>query len=200
MKYIPQLLVSLVLMSNHSGIVCSDDFAIILEPQWKILHKNNNSAEQFGGKWILAGNIILKNKSRDCINLKKLHLQWHGKPVDNLIASLYQQNPDKQFYPIQDFLLSDGVWHKNQQTLIFNFEKTCLIGANNIFYLVLTVPTHLEAILQEGYFSLVETTLPHQFRALTTHHSPILSLNHTQVAQTTIPSKKLRTGHSKLSH
>lgn len=147
-------------------LVCSahEPFKIILEPKWENLEHDERRIVQFGGRWILAGSIVFKKKSKECIDLSRLTLQWNGPHCDKVIASLYEKNADQHFYPIQDFLICDGVWNKKHQFLSFQFEQKCTLHAVNTFYLVLTVPSWQETIIKQGSFSITHNCLPDQFQ------------------------------------
>lgn len=151
-----------------------NDFNVILEAKWQNLEEGSPKKEDFGGQWILAGSIIFKKKAKDTVRLSKIYLQWHGTPIDNLMASLYINDDDKKFLPIQDNLVCDGLWNKTRQTLILNFEKKFTLGPTNIFNLVLTVPKELEATLQQGSFDLLTVYLPEPYKIAT--HDRRLSL------------------------
>lgn len=154
-----------------------EDFNVILTPQWQDLESNAENAKQFGGKWILAGNITFKKKAKDTVHLNRIYLQWEGSPIDNLVASLYKCEPDKEFLPIQENLICDGLWNKAQQTLMLNFDKKETLGFTNIFNLVLTVPENLEHTLKRGSFDLMPTYLPEPFKICARKRSLSLTFN-----------------------
>ncbi len=153
------------LIPLHVG--SDDPFLISLEPCWQCLDDNNGSCAQFGGKWVLIGNITFKKRSlKDSIYLQQLRLLWTGPHIDTLSASLYKKNFDptkKEFLPIDDYLVCDGIWNKVKQTLILTFDDKQTLGALEVFYLVLTVPDSLEHILQQGSFALEKNDLPAPF-------------------------------------
>lgn len=152
------LMTSLCALTDH-------DFTIAIEPHWQDIDANNyHGAERFGGKWILVGSITFKKKAKDPVNLTRIYLQWEGAPLDTLAASLYRETQQKQFLPIQDFLICDGTWNKLTQTLMLDFERQESLGITNTFHLVLTVPAHLEKIIKQGSFTLVKNRLPDQFQ------------------------------------
>ncbi len=176
-------LVCLVLVL-HMNIVCShnsDAYKIVIEPKWEDLDKNDaQKTAAFGSKWILAGSITFEKKAKDPVSLHRLHLQWLGKDLANLTASLYRKLPDKDFYPIEANLVCDGVWCEKKQTIIFTFDEQKNIGPRTIFYLILTVPQdppELEYMIKQGSFSLLSHTLPEPFRPAA-HSDPLhLSLD-----------------------
>lgn len=141
-----------------------NDFKIILESTWKNLETEATNAHDFGGKWVLIGSITFYKKAKEAINLQKLHLHWQGKPIDTLLGSLYKKNPRHEFLPIDDYLVCDGTWNSTQQTLMLNFEKHETLGLSNTFYLVLTIPNHLEDTVKQGEFELVDECLPEPFQ------------------------------------
>ena len=141
-----------------------EDFNVTLHPEWENLDRNNNSTEEFGGKWMLAGSITFQKKIKDPVYIKQIIMRWTGDTIDNLIASLYKKDLDKGFLPIEDNLMCDGVWNKTKQTLVLNFEEKETLGPVTIFYLVLTVPESLEPLLKTGSFCIDEKCLPAPFK------------------------------------
>jgi hypothetical protein len=158
-----------------------DDFVVTLESTWHCLDDNDSSCSQFGGKWMLVGNITFRKKSiQDSIHLRQLKLHWDGPFIDSLSASLYKKNFDptkKEFLPIDDYLICDGCWNSTKQTLIMSFDERQALGAIEVFYIVLTVPTPLEIILKQGSFSLVKNDLPLPFQQAYTPQSLQLNFN-----------------------
>lgn len=179
MKLIVYILMTGIAHSLCCGSSDFDDFKIILEPKWQNLEDNPQKNDQFGGQWILAGCITFKKKSKDVINLSTLQLHWHGPKIENLLASLYKKNLDKEFIPVEDNLICDGLWNKKEQTLILTFNKKHNLGPLNIFYLVLTVPPHLENKLKSGFFSIEKNELPMQYNLSMRNTSLSLAFNTT---------------------
>jgi len=141
------------------------DFEVVIKPLWQNLEKSDCYCQQFGGKWILVGNITFKNKSKETVNLNRLYLHWNGSQITNLVGSLYTSKPDKDFLPIEDNLICDGAWNAAKQTLKLQFDSDVSVGAMNVFYLVLTIPHELEQTVRHGNFEIIQKTLPAQFRA-----------------------------------
>ena len=142
-----------------------DNFDIVLKPKWRNLDNNNNKKDiDFGGKWILVGSITFKKKSKEPLFIDTISLRWNGEPITNLIASLYKKNFSKDFLPIEDNLICDGLWNNTKQTIIFNFEEKETLTPRTTFYLVLTIPEIIEDILTKGSFSLEEQSLPKPFK------------------------------------
>src|ERR1700722_13511561 len=103
-----------------------DPFVVLLEPCWNCLDDNDGSCEQFGGKWVLIGNITFKKRAaKDSLQLQQLRLHWNGPYIEILNASLYKKNFDptkKEFLPIDEYLICDEIWNKVKQTLLLNFD------------------------------------------------------------------------------
>jgi len=158
-----------------------EPFKITMEPLWHSL--DNDHANIFGGKWIIVGSINLKKKSNENVQLSHLQLSWKGPKLPNLVASLYNKEPDKPFLAIEDNLICDGTWDQTKQKLLLKFKKNASLHAYNSYYLVLTVPPSLEKIITRGTFEIDKATLPHQLKEHL--NQPLtLSLN-----------KKIRTAH-----
>lgn len=155
----------------------SEDFQLIIEPAWQNLHSDPQNSKLFGGKWILVGSITFKKKAKEAVNLNKIELHWNGEPIEDLLGSLYRKNPDKDFLPIEEFLICDGTWNKAQQTMKLDFDQKQTLGILNIFYLVLTVPETLETVVKKGNFEIVQQTLPEPFRVATLGNKLLLSMD-----------------------
>lgn len=146
---------------------------VFIEPKWQDLENDSAIAQQFGGKWILVGSITFKKKSTMPVALTKLELHWNGTPLHHLMGSLYDKPLDKEFMAVEETLLSDGHWNQTTQTLILKFNKRKTLNAVNVFYVVLTVPEHLESTLKRGSFDVCTSSLPHPIA----HDSLRLSLD-----------------------
>lgn len=179
MKFsVPNLILIFALISLPLiGKTVKRDCTIILEPKWQNLENNKQKNKIFGGKWILAGSITFRKKSKDTVYLSKLIFRWKGKKIDNLLGSLYKKNLDKKFLPIEDSLICDSYWNKKKQTLIFNFKKQVSLGPTSIFYLVLTVPDKLENTLKQGSFFIESHCLPTPFKMAARHQTLILTFS-----------------------
>ena len=144
----------------------SQQFTIKLEPKWDDLDKNNKS-KLFKDQWILAADIIIKKTAPEYVSLNELHLCWHGKngkKINELVASLYEKNSDKNFMPIEQYLICDSTWKKSEQTLILKFEKPKMLYSINKLSLVLTVPKELVSTLKSGHFTLDAECLPQEYK------------------------------------
>lgn len=159
----------------------AEEFNISLKPKWCDLDGNCTKATQFGGKWILAGSITFKKRCKDPICIETINLHWNGDPLDNLIASLYRKNLEKElFLPIEDNLVCDGAWNKTKQMLVLNFNEKENLAPTTVFYLVLTVPETIEPILKQGSFCLDGQCLPKPFKQCAQQEKLSLALNEVQ--------------------
>lgn len=140
------------------------DLVVLLEPKWENLEHGIEKIKLFGSKWILAGSITIKKKSKEPASLTILELKWKGPRIDHLVASLYRKCPDKIFLPIENNLISDGIWNEDLQTLTFTFNASQSLGILNIFYLALTMPISQEERIKTGFFVIEPTGLPFLMR------------------------------------
>lgn len=158
MKYTVTLL--LISTATTLSTYCQE-CDILLVPRWENLEKQNMIERDLEGKWILVGSITFHKKSKEYVKLEKLRLAWHGEQINHLSGSLYKKMPDKQFMPIEEYLVCDGSWNKRNQQLILDFpDRKQTLGPCNIFYLVFSISDTMEEPLKHGYFSLTETNLP----------------------------------------
>jgi hypothetical protein len=159
-------------------VCATEEFNIILKSKWCDLDGNCTKVQEFGGKWVLVGSITFKKRCKDPICIETISLHWNGEPLDNLLASLYKKNLEKDaFLPIEENLICDGIWNKNKQTLILNFDEKENLAPTTIFYLVLTVPESIEPILKNGFFSLEEHYLPKPFKQCAQTEKLSLAIN-----------------------
>jgi len=137
---------------------------VTIKPEWRNLD-DAEKAEKFGGKWMLAGRIRIKKRTKDTVALQELDLVWEGKnKIETLDASLYRQVPNQELLPIDETLVCDGYWNKEKQVLQLRFDHKEYLQTHSIFCLVLTVPKGLEAILKKGSFKIVTENLPRQLK------------------------------------
>jgi len=164
MKRLMQLLflgtLSIVYLPTNSV----EDFDITIKSKWCDLDGNCTKSADFGGKWILVGSITFKKRSKSPIFIENITLHWNGDALDNLVGSLYKKSLDKDFLPIEANLICDGLWNKNKQRLILNFDEKENLGPTTIFYLVLTIPESIEPVLKKGFFYIEEQCLPKAFK------------------------------------
>lgn len=153
-----------------------NDLTITLTPSWQKLGHGKAAKSGFGGMWIHAGTLIIKKKFNENVYLTSAVFNWHGKAIPELHASLYRKNGEP-FLPINDNLISDGNWKAHQQQLTFTFDERQLLDPVTTFYLVLTVPPHLEERIKEGRFELAIDSLPEQVQPYIDNKSLSLSFN-----------------------
>jgi len=168
----------------NSKDVPVDLYGIQVETKWENIEQNEEKIKQFGSKWLLVGGITFKKKSKDSVNLSKLSLRWRGPKLCNITGSLYKKNPDRPFLAIEDQLLCDGIWNKTKQTLIFNFNEEQSLGPLNIFYVTLTVPAEIEALVKNGSFALDATGLPTPYRRRARNTQLVLAFDTLEIEQT----------------
>lgn len=178
MKPYEQCILS-IMLSVLTALSCkAETFTISLKPKWRCLEEDCKKAAEFGGKWILAGSITFKKRSKDHVFIEMLNLHWNGENLDNLIGSLYRKNLDKElFLPIEENLVCDGIWNKNKQTLVLNFDEKESLAPTTTYYLVLTVPDDIEPILKKGSFYLEEQNLPKPFKQCAQQEKLSLAFN-----------------------
>jgi hypothetical protein len=140
------------------------NFDIIVKSKWRNLDNNNEKIVDFGGKWVLVGSITFKKRVKEPIAIDTITLRWNGEPITNLIASLYKKNFSKNFIPIEENLVCDGLWNKTKQSIIFNFDEKETLAPTTTFYVVLTIPDDLEDILKKGTLCIEEQCLPKPFK------------------------------------
>lgn len=157
MKY--SLISSLLLLQTVLPHECS----ITLKPMWQNLEPNPEKIEQFG-KWLLVGSLTFKKRTETKVRMRELRLKWHGPFLEHLTASLYKENHEKHFIPLQENVICDGQWNKKEQTLFLRFEHEEQLCAVNTFYLVLTVPQNIEKHLEHGAFTIPQASLPDPFK------------------------------------
>jgi hypothetical protein len=105
-------------------------------------------------RWAWMWSVTLKSKT--ALKLHQLTLQWIGKKIDKLYASLYQKKEcDPILIPIQDNLIGEGVWNPVKQQLTFHLNQK--IVARNEYSLVLSFPQKIEQLLRDGKFALPPT-------------------------------------------
>src|ERR1700733_4051398 len=98
MKQFISIILSIFLTATLHGI---EDFDITLKPKWNDLDPTSKKSAEFGGKWILAGSITFKKRSKEPIYIHHINLRWKCEPIDNLISSLYKKDLAKAFLPIE---------------------------------------------------------------------------------------------------
>ena len=164
MKHVIYFIPIFLLTTTSSLYTTANEFSVVLEPKWENLEQNTKKTKEFGGKWILVGSITFKKNSKEPVNLSKIYLNWQGETIENIVGSLYKKKSDKNFIPIQDYLICDSAWNKTKQTLILKFDEKQTLGPTTTFYLVLTIPENIETALKKGSFVIEKEYLPEQFK------------------------------------
>ena len=178
MKRSMQCVLSIIFSTLPANNCKAENFNIILKSKWCNLDGNCTKATDFGGKWILVGSITFIRRCKNPICIETMNLHWNGEMIDNLVASLYKKNQDKEnFLPIEENLICDGIWNKNKQKLIFNFDEKKSLEPTTTFYLVLTVPESIEPLLKKGSFCLEEQCLPKPFKECAQKEKLSLAIN-----------------------
>jgi len=125
-------------------------FQLCTTNTWKEFILNGDLPEFKQKKWAWIGLITMKSKIP--LKLKTLNLQWYGKKLDDLHASLYQKKEkDPTLIPIQQNLVCDGVWNTKKQELTFDIDQK-IVSINN-YYLVLSFSKREEDALKSGKFT-----------------------------------------------
>jgi len=165
------VLTTLTSHTNH------DPCKVVVQAKWQNLENNPKRIKRFGGKWILVGSIVFKKRSSDIIYLDEIQLTWKGKPIDNLVGSLYEKHDMSSFLPIEKYLICDSQWKQSTQQLLLRFNNPLTLGAVNTFYLVLTVPQNIEPILKKGHFAVEQAGLPFPYRQYVKENNLSITLN-----------------------
>lgn len=174
---------SILFLSVISGTIFSaakkqlEEIKVVIEPKWEDLEHDSKKVELFGGKLILIGSITLKKRMKDPIYMHQIQLHWNGNEIENINGSLYQKQTNKEFMPIEEYLVCDGIWNKSKQRLILEFEQEKKLNSLNIFYLVLTIPNQLEEQLKTGTFEIEKYCLPEPIQACTKNQTLSIAVN-----------------------
>lgn len=138
----------------------SANYQLAIKPSWQILNERTQITDQLGGNWVLVGILTFKKKAKENIFLDQLEIQWKGESIASLPSTLYKKQADKPFLPLQDYVICDGIWNSARQEILFKLEKPYQLNGSTCFYLVFTIPDHLEPAIRKGSFTIKHTTLP----------------------------------------
>lgn len=116
--------------------------------------------------WVMVGYITFKNKLHTPQIISELILQWHGHPIAELTGSLFRKKHRLQFMAIEEFCLADSSWDSDRQQLKLKFCTPIKLSAEMTMYLTLLVPSMLEPLLKNGYFSIDPMSMPLAFKSL----------------------------------
>jgi hypothetical protein len=130
-------------------------FSLLSTPTWCEYALDNKKIQFNKEKWAWTLSFILKSKKP--FQLTTLVLEWKGKKIDALAASLYQKKEHASLIPIQQNLISQGNWDPEKQQLTFPLNEK--VVAVNKYHLMLSYPKRLEALLKTGKFFVKNTTM-----------------------------------------
>jgi len=109
-------------LNNNIWYQNLDNFSLNTTNTWCEFDLNHEALEEHTCAWI--GSITFKSKN--AFKLKRLNLKWTGKYINtnNISASLYQKKDrDNLLLPIEKNHISDGIWDKNKQQIIFDLNE-----------------------------------------------------------------------------
>ena len=115
--------------------------------------------------------LTFRKRTSEDADLTKITLQWNGPtipPKENLSlhlsGALFKKSAE-ELIAIHDNQVATGSWSEQKQQLTFTFKAPYALHGTTKFSIVLTVNADLDALLQEGSFSLVITpSLPEAFQ------------------------------------
>ena len=134
-----------------------------LTPAWKKLATPRILTERSSYHWVLACTIEIKKKGTlENLFLDKLLISWKGThKLDHLAATLYKKPIDKDFLPIEDYLICESEWSARTQRVIFKINRPMPIDTHTTLCLVFSIPDEKQRQLQEGYFEFERSSLPY---------------------------------------
>jgi hypothetical protein len=130
-------------------------FSLCSTPTWREYALENKKIRFNKEKWAWTESFILKSKKP--FQFTTLTLEWKGKKIDTLAASLYQKKEREVLLPIQQNLISQGNWNAEKQQLIFTLNEK--VVAVNKYHLMLSYPKRLEGQVKDGQFVVKNTTM-----------------------------------------
>ena len=160
-SYTPFIFITLTFMcamSHVHGIDPSlnDLFSLSSTTTWKEFKLTPTSKNFKSEKWVWTELITLKSKQ--ALKLKELRIQWIGKKIKQLSASLYLKRKEGEvLIPIEENLVCDGFWDRKKQQIIFPMNEKII--ATNSYYLVLSFQRNIESLLKKGKFVLYKQNL-----------------------------------------
>ena len=141
--------ISEIKTSSVDFVVDNKSFTLQTTNTWHIFPASNNILNK-KEKTALIGAITLKSKN--ATRLTKIILQWDGKPLPQVNASLYHKRRARDpLILIEKNLIGDGTWNITKQQLVFNLNEK--IVSKHDYYLVVNFPSFLEPIVKSGHFS-----------------------------------------------
>jgi hypothetical protein len=159
------------------NIVAQSSLELTVHKLWQYLDDAGIDPEMYGGKLVLGGTLEITKRTQAPIFISQIRLMWKGSPLSSLVASLYKQELDKEFLPIEDFWLSDGIWNKHHQYLTLTLDKPLLLEAKTMLHVVFTLPQSIESCLQQGTFQIETYSSGKSLYDLIPHGSYTLAYN-----------------------
>lgn len=102
-----------------------------------------------------AWTALITIRSKKAMRLQQINLQWTGKIIRSMHASLYRKaRANQELIPIEENLVCDGSWNSQSQQITFSLDEK--IVAINEYYLVLSFPKKIERRLRHGQFTLAQ--------------------------------------------
>lgn len=149
-------IVGQILAEECKQIIDNAKFCLHTTSTWYEFRQNYNDDFK---KEIWAWISFITFKSKEAINLKELKLMWDGEKIktQKISASLYQKKETSEeiLKPIQENLICDGKWDKENQQIYFNLDEKLI--ATNKYYLVLNFPKKISSLLKNGKFILKDS-------------------------------------------
>lgn len=139
----------------HAKRYQTDYFSMLTTPTWKEYPITNKMLRFDKEKWAWTSSFILKSKQP--FKLTNLVLDWKGKKLDKVFASLYHKKERDSLIPIQKNLVCEGTWDAAKQQLMFSLNEKII--AVNKYHLVLSYPKRLEPSVKTGRFVVRNTTM-----------------------------------------
>ena len=130
-------------------------FSLCSTPTWREYNLDNKKILFDKEKWAWTLSFILKSKKP--FQFTTLVLEWKGKKIDSLAASLDHKKERDTLIPIQENLVSQGSWNTDKQQLQFTFNEKVI--AVNKYHLMVSYPKRLEEQLKFGKFVIKNTTM-----------------------------------------
>ena len=153
------LLITLLPLSMHAAskpkTYDTHLFSLCSTPTWREYALDNKKIRFNKEKWAWTESFILKSKKP--FQFTTLVLEWKGKKIDALAASLYHKKEREILVPIQQNLISQGCWNAEKQQLEFTLNEK--VVAVNKYHLMLSYPNRLEEQLKFGKFVVKNTTM-----------------------------------------
>jgi len=130
-------------------------FSLFTTPTWREYPLSARKIHFNKEKWAWTSSFVLKSKRP--LKFTTLVLEWKGKKIDALAASLYQKKEREELLPIQKNLICQGAWNSTKQQLVFTLNEK--VVAVNKYHLVVSYPKRLEGQVKQGKFVVKDTAM-----------------------------------------